>query len=299
MDIDWALFCSSLQGIKSAHLLLNLIHEQQSYQKIYSILEITMSDLKAAALRALKLMDLTTLNDNDTDEAVIALCKNAKTAVGNTAAVCIYPRFVPIAKKTLREQGTPEVRIATVTNFPHGNDDIAIAVAETKAAVAYGADEVDVVFPYRALIAGDETVGFELVKQCKEACGDILLKVIIETGELKEEALIKKASQICIEAGANFIKTSTGKVPVNATPEYARMMLEVIRDMGVAKTVGFKPAGGVRTAEDAQAYLAMADDILGGDWADNMHYRFGASSLLTNLLNTLEVTEETADPSAY
>lgn len=290
---------SSLQGIKSAHLLLNLIYEQQKYQRIYSILEITMSDLKAAALRALKLMDLTTLNDNDTDEAVIALCKNAKTAVGNTAAVCIYPRFVPIAKKTLREQGTPEVRIATVTNFPHGNDDIAIAVAETKAAVAYGADEVDVVFPYRALIAGDETVGFELVKQCKEACGDILLKVIIETGELKEEALIKKASQICIEAGANFIKTSTGKVPVNATPEYARMMLEVIRDMGVAKTVGFKPAGGVRSAEDAQAYLAMADDILGGDWADNMHYRFGASSLLTNLLNTLEVTEETADPSAY
>lgn len=290
---------SSLQGIKSAHLLLNLIYEQQNYQRIYSILEITMSDLKAAALRALQLMDLTTLNDNDTDEAVIALCKNAKTAVGNTAAVCIYPRFVPIAKKTLREQGTPEVRIATVTNFPHGNDDIAIAVAETKAAVAYGADEVDVVFPYRALIAGDETVGFELVKQCKEACGDVLLKVIIETGELKEEALIKKASQICIEAGANFIKTSTGKVPVNATPEYARMMLEVIRDMGVAKTVGFKPAGGVRTAEDAQAYLAMADDILGGDWADNMHYRFGASSLLTNLLNTLEVTEETADPSAY
>lgn len=290
---------SSLQGIKSAHLLLNLIYEQQNYQKIYSILEITMSDLKAAALRALKLMDLTTLNDNDTDEAVIALCKNAKSAVGNTAAVCIYPRFVPIAKKTLREQGTPEVRIATVTNFPHGNDDIAIAVAETKAAVAYGADEVDVVFPYRALMAGDETVGFELVKQCKEACGDILLKVIIETGELKEEALIKKASQICIEAGANFIKTSTGKVPVNATPEYARMMLEVIRDMDVAKTVGFKPAGGVRTAEDAQAYLAMADDILGGDWADNMHYRFGASSLLTNLLNTLEVTEETADPTAY
>ncbi len=290
---------SSLQGIKSAHLLLNLINEQQNYQRIYSILEITMSDLKAAALRALKLMDLTTLNDNDTDEAVIALCKNAKTAVGNTAAVCIYPRFVPIAKKTLREQGTPEVRIATVTNFPHGNDDIAIAVAETKAAVAYGADEVDVVFPYSALIAGDETVGFELVKQCKEACGDVLLKVIIETGELKEEALIKKASQICIEAGANFIKTSTGKVPVNATPEYARMMLEVIRDMGVAKTVGFKPAGGVRTAEDAQAYLAMADDILGGDWADNMHYRFGASSLLTNLLNTLEVTEETADPTAY
>ncbi|CAM2900784.1 deoxyribose-phosphate aldolase [Vibrio mytili] len=258
-----------------------------------------MSDLKAAALRALKLMDLTTLNDDDTNEKVIALCHDAKTAVGNTAAICIYPRFIPIAKKTLREQGTPDVRIATVTNFPHGNDDIEIAVAETKAAVAYGADEVDVVFPYRALMAGDEKVGFELVKQCKAACGDILLKVIIETGELKEEALIKKASQICIEAGADFIKTSTGKVPVNATPEYARMMLEVIRDMGVAETVGFKPAGGVRTAEDAAAYLAMADEILGDNWVDARHYRFGASSLLTNLLNTLEVTDEKADPTAY
>ena len=258
-----------------------------------------MSDLKAAALRALKLMDLTTLNDDDTTEKVVALCHDAKTAVGNTAAICIYPRFIPAAKKALREQGTPEVRIATVTNFPHGNDDIEIAVAETKAAVAYGADEVDVVFPYRALIAGNEEVGFELVKQCKEACGDITLKVIIETGELKEEALIKKASEICIKAGADFIKTSTGKVPVNATPEYARMMLEVIRDMGVAKTVGFKPAGGVRTAEDAAQYLVMADELLGAEWADNMHYRFGASSLLTNLLNTLEVTDQTADPAAY
>ncbi len=259
-----------------------------------------MSDLKAAALRALQLMDLTTLNDDDTDAKVISLCHDAKTAVGNTAAICIYPRFIPIAKKTLREQGTPEVRIATVTNFPHGNDDIDIAVAETKAAIAYGADEVDVVFPYRALIAGDEKVGFELVKQCKAACSEgVLLKVIIETGELKEEALIKKASQICIEAGADFIKTSTGKVPVNATPEYARMMLEVIRDMGVAETVGFKPAGGVRTAEDAAAYLAMADDILGDNWVDARHYRFGASSLLTSLLNTLEVTDEKADPTAY
>ena len=107
-----------------------------------------MSDLKAAALRALKLMDLTTLNDDDTTEKVVALCHDAKTAVGNTAAICIYPRFIPAAKKALREQGTPEVRIATVTNFPHGNDDIEIAVAETKAAVAYGADEVDVVFPF-------------------------------------------------------------------------------------------------------------------------------------------------------
>ncbi|WP_120511591.1 deoxyribose-phosphate aldolase [Photobacterium salinisoli] len=254
-----------------------------------------MSDLKTAALRALKLMDLTTLNDDDTDAKVIELCKNAKTPVGNTAAICIYPRFIPVAKKQLREQGTPEVRIATVTNFPHGNDDIEIAVAETKAAVAYGADEVDVVFPYRALIAGNEEVGFELVKQCKAACGDILLKVIIETGELKDPALIRKASEISIQAGADFIKTSTGKVPVNATPESAEIMLTVIKDMGVQDKVGFKPAGGVRTAEDAAQYLAMADRILGADWADNMHYRFGASSLLANLLNTLGEGEKAAE----
>ncbi len=258
-----------------------------------------MSDLKAAALRALKLMDLTTLNDDDTDEKVIALCHDAKTSLGNTAAICIYPRFIPIAKKTLREQGTPEIRIATVTNFPHGNDDIEIAVAETKAAIAYGADEVDVVFPYRTLLAGDEKTGFELVKQVKAACGNHLLKVIIETGELKDPALIKRASEIAIEAGANFIKTSTGKVAVNATPEAAEIMLKVIRDKKVAETVGFKPAGGVRSAEDAAQYLAMADEILGSEWADSLHYRFGASSLLTNLLNTLEVSNETADPEAY
>ena len=132
-----------------------------------------MTDIKVSAQRALRLMDLTTLNDNDTDEKVIALCHQAKSPAGETAAVCIYPRFIPIARKTLREQGTPDISIATVTNFPHGNDDIAIAVAETRAAVAYGADEVDVVFPYRALMAGNEQVGFDLVKACKDAAASM------------------------------------------------------------------------------------------------------------------------------
>ena len=246
-----------------------------------------MSDMTAAALRALKLMDLTTLNDDDTDEKVIALCRQAKSPAGNTAAICIYPRFIPIARKTLREQGTPEIRIATVTNFPHGNDDIDIALAETRAAIAYGADEVDVVFPYRALIAGNTQVGYDLVKACKTACAeaDVLLKVIIETGELKDAALIRQASEIAIDAGADFIKTSTGKVAVNATPEVAEIMLNVIHDKGVQQQVGFKPAGGVRTAEDAAIYLALADRILGADWADARHFRFGASSLLASLLN--------------
>lgn len=248
-----------------------------------------MTELQVAAQRALRLMDLTTLNDNDTDEKVIALCHQAKSPAGNTAAVCVYPRFVPVARKTLRDQGTPDIRIATVTNFPHGNDDTEIALAETRAAIAYGADEVDVVFPYRALIAGNEQVGFALVKACKEACAaaNVLLKVIIETGELKDAALIRKASEIAINAGADFIKTSTGKVPVNATLESAEIMMTVIRDMGVGSRVGFKPAGGVRTAEEAQQYLALADRLLGKDWADARHFRFGASSLLASLLNAL------------
>ncbi|UGA54063.1 deoxyribose-phosphate aldolase [Vibrio sp. VB16] len=259
-----------------------------------------MSDLKKVALRALKLMDLTTLNDDDTDENIIELCKKAKTRVGNTAAICIYPRFIPAAKKQLLLQGTPNIRVVTVTNFPHGNEDTDIAVAETKAAIMYGADDVDVVFPYRALIDGNEKVGFELVRQCKAICGDVLLKVIIESGELKTSALIRKASEISIKAGADIIKTSTGKVPVNATPEAAEIMLSVIKEMGVEKTVGFKASGGVQTTEEAKLYLDMVDGIFGADWADdNMHYRFGASSLLVNLLHTLEEGEKGVEGAGY
>ena len=257
-----------------------------------------MSDLTVYAQQALSMMDLTTLTDNETSEEIITLCKQAKSAKGNTAAICIYPRYIPVAKKQLAAQGTPEVKVATVTNFPHGNDDVAIAVTETKAAVAYGADEVDVVFPYRALIAGNEEVGFELVKACKEACGDnVQLKVIIETGELKTDALIKRASEISIDAGADFIKTSTGKVAVNATPEAANIMMQVIKDKNPA--VGFKPAGGVRTAEDAKVYLDMATDLLGDDWLSPARFRFGASSLLNNLLVTLGADADSTNTSSY
>lgn len=250
-----------------------------------------MTDLQTAARQALGLMDLTTLNDNDTDAKVVALCHDAVTPVGNTAAICIYPRFIPVARKTLRELGVEgKVKIATVTNFPHGGDDIAIAVSETRAAVAYGADEVDVVFPYRALMAGNEQVGFELVKACKEACGEALLKVIIESGELKEPALIRKASDIAIAAGADFIKTSTGKVAVNATLEASEIMLTAIKESG--KDISFKPAGGVRTAEDAAQYLELAERIMGPGWLSPAHFRFGASSLLGSLLGTLGVSTQ-------
>ncbi len=245
-----------------------------------------MHNIQSVAQRAISLMDLTSLTNSETDQEIKFLCEQAKSPAGETAAICIFPRFIPLAKKVLQAQETPHIKIATVTNFPHGNDDIDIALAETKAAVAYGADEVDLVFPYRALIQGNEKIGFDMVKICKQACANSTkLKVIIETGELKSAELILKASEIAINAGADFIKTSTGKVPVNATPEAAKIMLEVIKNKNTA--VGFKPAGGVKNVQDAAVYLEMADRILGNDWSDSCHFRFGASSLLASLLETL------------
>lgn len=245
-----------------------------------------MSNIKDVAQRALLLMDLTSLSNRETEQDIIELCHQANSPAGQTAAICIYPRFIPIAKKALKAQQTPQIKVATVTNFPDGNDDLDIALSETRAAVAYGADEVDLVFPYRALMQGNENIGFDMVKLCKQACGNsAILKVIIETGELKTTEFIRKASEISINAGADFIKTSTGKVAINATPEAAEIMLEVIKNKNIA--VGFKPAGGVKNADDAAIYLNLADSILGASWADEKHFRFGASSLLTSLLETL------------
>ena len=244
-------------------------------------------NLTQAARQALLLMDLTSLNDSDTDASTEALCKQAKTPYGHPAALCVYPSFIVTAKRALHaHQLSDKVKIATVTNFPHGTDDIMTAARATREAVASGADEVDVVFPYQALMAGDEEAGLELVEMCHAACGgQALLKVIIESGELKEPALIKRASEIAIEGGADFIKTSTGKVETNATLEAAEIMLKAIKDSG--KDVGFKASGGIKTAEDAAAYLALASDIMGPHWITPEHFRFGASSLLGNLIATL------------
>ncbi|MCE0494303.1 deoxyribose-phosphate aldolase [Vibrio salinus] len=257
-----------------------------------------MSDLIQVAQQALSLMDLTSLNDTDTDETILALCRNACTQEGRPAAICIYPQFIPKAKQYLTELGIGDLRVATVTNFPEGKDDVSLAVKETVQAIELGADEVDVVFPYRALMDGNENIGYELVRQCKLACGDKCLKVIIEVGELKEESLIKTASRIAIDAGADFIKTSTGKVPVNATPDYARMMLEVIQEKSAQDRVGFKAAGGVKTAEDAEIYLNLANDMFGEQWVCPERFRFGASSLLTNLINTINGVESNINNEA-
>ncbi|MGL9769463.1 MAG: deoxyribose-phosphate aldolase [Sodalis sp. (in: enterobacteria)] len=248
-----------------------------------------MNQLTLAAQRALSLVDLTTLNDDDTDERVIALCRQAHTPYGNTAAVCLYPRFIPIARKTLDAQGSTAIRIATVVNFPHGNECLSTALAEIHIAIAYGADEIDIVFPYRALLAGNAYIGLKMVNEASEVCRarQVLLKVIIESGELRRPNLIRRASQLAILGGADFIKTSTGKVPVNATLESAGIILTTIVEEGTPERIGFKAAGGVCTAEDAAAYLALADEIMGESWVDTRHFRFGSSSLLGSLLTVL------------
>lgn len=238
------------------------------------------------ALQALQLMDLTSLNDTDTDAAIQALCEKAVSPAGLPAAVCVYPAFIDTARKHLLANQASEVRVATVTNFPDGSSDVERAVRETRSAVAAGVHEVDVVLPYHTLMEGDSETPLQLVKACKAACGEsVLLKVIIESGELKRPELIRQASDLAIAGGADFIKTSTGKVPVNATLEAAEIMLQAIKDSG--KDVGFKAAGGIKTAAEATAYLELAERIFDANWPTAEHFRFGASSLLDNLLTEL------------
>ncbi len=240
------------------------------------------SDIKIS----LNCMDLTSLNDNDIVQNIQDLCDKATSPLGEVAAVCVYPEFIYAAKTFLAQKGLDHVKIATVTNFPHGNDDLDIALRETSLALGAGADEIDVVFPYQAWLAGNKEIGTAVVKQCKELCVQYgaKLKVIIETGVLKEADIIREVSLACIAAGADFIKTSTGKVPVNATLESAEIMMRAIVEAGAADRCGFKAAGGVRTAEEAAAYLALARNIMGDSWVNPQNFRFGASGLLSNLL---------------
>ena len=244
-----------------------------------------MATRKEIASRTLGLIDLTNLNDDCTPAAIDALCAQARTPFGNTAAICIWPRFVAQARKILGEDNP--VRIATVVNFPSGEAAEKAVLHETKDAIAAGADEIDLVIPYKALISGNEEAVRSMVATIRAATeGVALLKVIIESGELKLPTLIEAASRIALEEGADFIKTSTGKVAVNATPEAAGIMLTVLKDFGDPKR-GFKPAGGIRTVDEAGQYLALADQILGKDWASAKTFRFGASSLLGDVLATL------------
>jgi deoxyribose-phosphate aldolase len=250
------------------------------------------------ARKVIALLDLTSLNDDDDDARIVQLCHKALTPVGPVAAVCVYPRFVALARHTLDQLGGQAVAVATVCNFPGGNGDPHSVLAEARQALDDGAGEIDLVYPYRALLAGDAESGKALVAACRKLCeGRALLKVILETGELGEPLLIRKASHDAIAAGADFIKTSTGKVPINATAAAAEIMLAVIAETG--GITGFKPAGGMRQLSEALVYLWLAERLLGQRWITARHLRFGASSLLDNTLRQIGQASGSAPEGGY
>ena len=238
------------------------------------------------ARRLLGLIDLTSLNPTDTEASVTALAASASTAAGRVAALCIWARFISVARSCLSGTGVP---IAVVANFPGGSNDVSAAAAETAAAVADGADEVDVVFPYRAMLAGDDAAGLALVRACRAACGPkALLKVILETGQLGSAERIRHAAELAVEGGAHFLKTSTGKTQPGATLQAAEAMLDVIESAkGRGIVVGFKASGGVSTIADARAYLELYEKRFGTGSATPATFRIGASSLIKPVLAAL------------
>ena len=240
------------------------------------------------AAQALSLMDLTSLNENDTEQSILALLDSVRPEIGLPAAICVYSRFVGLVKKELTRRNWQSVKVATVTNFYDGEQSLESVLAETEQALSEGADEIDLVIPYREVIQGELENAKLYVQKSKQLCAQYgaCLKVIIESGELQAPELIRKASTLAIEAGAEFIKTSTGKVPVNATLEATEIMLDAIKASG--REVGFKAAGGVRTVSDASAYLRLAEQKLECDSLTPVQFRFGASGLLKDIHNTLD-----------
>ncbi len=232
-----------------------------------------MADIVLAA-RALALLDLTDLSEDSSEAGARELCARARSGPVPVAAVCLWPRWIGAAKAALA--GSP-VRIATVVNFPSGGGAPDVVAAEIAAALAAGADEIDLVLPWRAFLAGDAAPARAMVTSAKRQCGDRLLKVILESGEYPDRARVTDAAELAVAAGADFIKTSTGKTARSASPEAARAMLDVIARAG--RPVGLKPSGGIRTLADAGLYLSLADEIMGPGWAAPATFRFGASGL--------------------
>jgi deoxyribose-phosphate aldolase len=232
----------------------------------------------------LSLIDLTSLNETDTVATIVTLCQKALMSQPHVAAVCVYPQFVKEAVTQLA--GCP-VKVATVANFPHGTDSLETVLRSIEQSIHDGADEIDVVFPYQAYLAGQQTAAQSFVQACKQACGhSVLLKVILETGALQDPQVIADACRDVILAGADFVKTSTGKIAVGATVDAAAIMLQTIKSLSssVARSVGFKAAGGVRTIEQASDYINLANKIMGSQWATPVTFRIGASQLFDKLI---------------
>ena len=238
-------------------------------------------ETKNIARRALPLVDLTNLNDECNEDDVRRLCEQAITPHGNVAAVCVWARFVKCAKQ---ETKNSSVKIATVVNFPHGGEDVNDVIRETSDALQNGADEIDLVQPYNALINGNQSVVREMIGEIKKVTQKKCLKVILETGKLNSPNLIHDAAVIALEEGADFVKTSTGKVDVNATPEAAEIMLNEIKKI---KRGGIKISGGIKNTHDLRPYFNLIDNTMGEKWVSQDTVRIGASSLLNNLIDEL------------
>jgi deoxyribose-phosphate aldolase len=256
---------------------------------------------------AIRMMDLTTLEGKDTPGKIRAMCAKAMhpqpgdPSIPSVAAVCVYPALIAEAKEALRGSS---VKVASVaTGFPSGQTFRDIKIAEVKAAVAAGADEVDMVIDRGAFLSGDYATVFDEIVEIKDACGDVHLKVILETGELGTFDAVRRASILAMAAGADFIKTSTGKVQPAATLPVTLVMLEAIRDFEKAtgKLIGMKPAGGIRAAKEAIQYLVVLYETLGPRWMTPDRFRFGASTLLNDALMQIvkERTGAYQDPDHF
>lgn len=250
---------------------------------------------KVNALKmALSMIDLTTLEGKDTAGKVKQMCfkaahlDNELTDLPTVAAVCVYPSFVSTAKKALTNT---RIKVASVaTSFPSGQSTLEIKISDTRFAVEQGADEVDMVISRGEFLAGNYNYVFDEIAAIKDACGNARLKVILETGELSTLENVRLASDIAIKAGADFIKTSTGKISPAATQPVTLVMLEAIRDhyYATGKMVGMKPAGGISTSKIALQYLVLVKETLGSAWLNNNWFRFGASSLANDILLQLK-----------
>jgi deoxyribose-phosphate aldolase len=246
---------------------------------------------KAAAIDlAIRMVDLTTLEGADTPGKVRALAAKAlrpdpaDPTCPSVGAVCVYPAMVPYVYEVLKGSGVHLASVATA--FPSGQAPLEVKLADTRDAVAAGADEIDMVISRGSFLAGDYSAVFDEIVAVKEAAGPAHLKVILETGELGTYDNVRRASWLAMLAGADFIKTSTGKVPVAATLPVTLVMLEAVRDFRAqtGRQVGVKPAGGIRTTKDAIKYLVLINETAGDDWLSPDWFRFGASSLLNDLL---------------
>jgi deoxyribose-phosphate aldolase len=245
---------------------------------------------------AIRTIDLTTLEGADTPGKVAALCSKAvrpdpvDASIPSVAAVCVYPNLVPVAVERLRGSGVKVASVATA--FPSGQAPLDVKLAEVRDVVEMGADEVDMVIDRGAFLSGRYAKVYDEIVRVKEASGDAHLKVILETGELGTYDNVRRASLLAMAAGADFIKTSTGKLPSAATLPVALVMLEAIRDVyeETGRMVGMKPAGGIRNAKQAVQHLVVVHETLGPDWLTPDLYRLGASSLLNDVL--LQIRKE-------